>query len=87
MVKHAQTILRLTVGELFECVWPFCGLAFKGLTTTWKSAETVPYLEGNKMHFLAKKTDMNGPRFHGNCIWTWKLFKSCSKRAGLSIHA
>ena len=29
MVKHTQTIRRqqsATVDELFECVWPFCGV-------------------------------------------------------------
>ena len=31
MVKHIQTIRRLTTDELFECVWSFVGLAFKGL--------------------------------------------------------
>ena len=32
MVKHTQTIGRQIVNELFECVWPFCGLALKELT-------------------------------------------------------
>ena len=31
MVKHTQRILRQIVDELFECVWPFCELALKGL--------------------------------------------------------
>ena len=26
MVKHTQTICRLLADELFECVWPFCGV-------------------------------------------------------------
>ena len=26
MVKHTKTIRRLTGHELFECVWPFCGV-------------------------------------------------------------
>ena len=26
MVKHTQTIRRLTGDEMFECVWPFCGV-------------------------------------------------------------
>ena len=26
MVKHTQTIRRQIIGELFECVWPFCGI-------------------------------------------------------------
>ena len=26
MVKHTQTIRRETADELFECVWPFCGI-------------------------------------------------------------
>ena len=26
MVKHTQTIHRLLGDELFECVWPFCGV-------------------------------------------------------------
>ena len=35
MVKQTQTIRRLTANELFQCVWPFCGiggLGLKGLT-------------------------------------------------------
>ena len=31
MVKHTQTIRRQFVDELFECVWPFCGISVKGL--------------------------------------------------------
>ena len=27
MVKHTQTISRQTGDELFECVWPFCGVS------------------------------------------------------------
>ena len=26
MVKHTQTIDRQFADELFECVWPFCGV-------------------------------------------------------------
>ena len=26
MVKNTQTIRRQFVDELFECVWPFCGI-------------------------------------------------------------
>ena len=26
MAKHAQTIRRQFANELFECVWPFCGI-------------------------------------------------------------
>ena len=26
MVKHTQTIRRQFADELFECVWPFCGI-------------------------------------------------------------
>ena len=26
MVKHTQTIRRQYADELFECVWPFCGV-------------------------------------------------------------
>ena len=26
MVKHTQTIRRQIDNELFECVWPFCGI-------------------------------------------------------------
>ena len=29
MVKHTQTIRRETPDELFECVWPFCGIGAK----------------------------------------------------------
>ena len=31
MVRHTQTICRDIADELFECVWPFLGLALKGL--------------------------------------------------------
>ena len=30
MVKHSQTICRLTADELFECVYHFVGLALTG---------------------------------------------------------
>ena len=26
MVKHTETIRRQFADELFECVWPFCGI-------------------------------------------------------------
>ena len=26
MVKHTQIIRRQIADELFECVWPFCGI-------------------------------------------------------------
>ena len=26
MVKHTKTIRRHIADELFECVWPFCGI-------------------------------------------------------------
>ena len=26
MIKHTQTIRRQIADELFECVWPFCGI-------------------------------------------------------------
>ena len=31
MVKHTQTIRRQTAEELFECVWPFCGVDAKDI--------------------------------------------------------
>ena len=31
MVKYTQTICQQFADELFESVWPFCGLALKGL--------------------------------------------------------
>ena len=34
MVKHTQTIRPQIANELFECVWPFVGLALKGLRRT-----------------------------------------------------
>ena len=33
MVKHTQTICRQIADELFQCVWPFVGLALKGLNS------------------------------------------------------
>ena len=38
MVKHTQAIRRQIEDELFECVWPFCGLALKGLKEVFTSA-------------------------------------------------
>ena len=32
MVKHTQVIRRQIADELFKCVWPFMGLALKGLS-------------------------------------------------------
>ena len=37
MVKHTQTIRRQIGDDLFECVWPFKGLAFKGLKHAMKA--------------------------------------------------
>ena len=34
MVKHTQTIGPEIADELFECIWPFYGLALKGLTNS-----------------------------------------------------
>ena len=31
MVKHTQTIRRQLADELFECVWPFCGIGALGV--------------------------------------------------------
>ena len=31
MVKYTQTILQESANELFECVWPFCGIGAQGL--------------------------------------------------------
>ena len=31
MVQHTQTIRQQAANELFECVWPFCGLALKNI--------------------------------------------------------
>ena len=36
MVKHIQTIRRQFGDKLFGCVWPFCGIALKRLTSTGK---------------------------------------------------
>ena len=33
MVKHTQTIRRQIAKKLFEYVWPFCELTFKGLNS------------------------------------------------------
>ena len=33
MVKHTQTIRRQIPDELFECVWPFCGIGAEGVNT------------------------------------------------------
>ena len=29
MVEHTQTICQQITDELFECVWPFCGIGAK----------------------------------------------------------
>ena len=37
MVKHTQTIRgQQTADELFECVWPFCGLGVSRVNQIWK---------------------------------------------------
>ena len=47
MVKHTQTIRRQIADELFECVWPFCGVALKGLSeliefySPWNHQRTI----------------------------------------------
>ena len=40
MAKHPQTIRRQFADELFECDWPFCGLAFKGLKSAGEDETT-----------------------------------------------
>ena len=47
--------------ELFKCVWPFCGLALKGLS----SVESLKHLARTKkgtidksQHFLKKKSSL-----------------------------
>ena len=64
----------------------FVGLALKELTI-WKIGKPATYLEDNEIDFLAKRTDIDGPRFHGNCTWVRKLSKSCSKMVPLFMHA
>ena len=41
MIKHTQTIRSecLSENELFECVWPFCGVALKKLI--WQGVQKV----------------------------------------------
>ena len=34
MVKHSQTIRRQIADELFECVWPFCGIGAERVNYT-----------------------------------------------------
>ena len=53
MVKHTQTIGRQIADELFECVWPFCGLALKGLTNFWPMFTflTLPENTGKRLVF------------------------------------
>ena len=42
MVKHSQTICRLTADELFECVWPFCGVGtYRANAKTFSSSISV----------------------------------------------
>ena len=33
MVKHTQTVCRQFADELFECVWPFCGVGAEKVKT------------------------------------------------------
>ena len=41
MVKHAQKICPQFADKLFECVWPFGGLALKGLTENFIFCEEI----------------------------------------------
>ena len=41
MAKHIQTIRRQIADELFECVWPLCIFALKGLTIGTISGELM----------------------------------------------
>ena len=38
MVKHTQTIRQQFAEELFECVWPFCGVGafYENSNRRWK---------------------------------------------------
>ena len=62
MVKHTQTIRRQIAEELFECVWPFCGVGAERdkvsspfiimlLTSSEKKSCTI---EGNTLHEYVK---------------------------------
>ena len=39
MVKHTQAIRQLTANELFECVWPFCGVGAKRVDYFWQGSK------------------------------------------------
>ena len=42
VAKHTQTIRRQFADELFECVWPFCGIGAE------RVKPTVLYNKGNQ---------------------------------------
>ena len=43
MVKHAQKIRQQIADELFECVWPFEGLALKGVIQLLTNSQENSY--------------------------------------------
>ena len=52
MFKHTQKIRRQIGNELFECVWPFCGIDAKSvkLTEMWEGCTSVIF----KFFFITK---------------------------------
>ena len=43
MAKHTQTICRQFADELFECVWPFCGIGAERIKDVEESNQIVCY--------------------------------------------
>ena len=39
MVKHTQTVRQQITDELFELVWPFCGIAAQRVKVVWLSVD------------------------------------------------
>ena len=66
MVKHTQTIRRQFSEELFECVWPFCGVGAQRVKIiSWWDAVSKTCHQNNVWHtrdFYIKK---------GNDILLW----------------
>ena len=59
MVKRTQTICRQFADELFECIWPFCGIGaqrVKSVYDTYYTPVIRPLIVRTKMKLVNRKS-------------------------------
>ena len=82
MIKHTQTIRRQTAYKLFECVWPFVGLALKGLSVSG----IVSFKMRGAWHWRAANEICINNEFETNTsFYIWIQFIFCVPKKSLMI--